>query len=95
MNSTKFIDITKPGEYGFELEEAVRLCETAKDFSVRIVVPDKCDIKSVLDDLYDFVKDSVKTVSEFVSAKQNRISFVTGSYIDVESLNSKGVDADG
>lgn len=91
----RLIDITKPGCYGEILEDAVEACECLEDHSVGILVPDVSDIKSVLDELYDLVKNSAYTVSEFVSAKPNRISFTTGSHIDVISVNNKGGEIDG
>lgn len=91
----RIIDITKPGFYGEDLEDAVESCECLEDYSVGILVPDASDIRSVLDELYDLVKDSAYTVSEFVSAKPNRISFITGSYIDVKNVNNKRGEANG
>ena len=81
------IDATKPNDNLLNnLTDAVRLCETVNRIICKVIVLNKEDINSVLDCLYDLVKDSDYTVSEFVSAKPNRISFITGSYIYVENV---------
>ena len=89
------IPYPQPGFYGDVLEDTVELCECFKNYSARIVVPDISAINAVLDELYDIVKNSAYTVSEFVNAKPDRISFVNGSYIDIESANNKKGDSNG
>jgi len=83
------IDMTTHGDHISHLTDAVRLCETAKNSLVIIIAQDKEGINSVLNILYDLVKNSSYTVSEFVRAKQYQISFINGSHIDVETANYK------
>lgn len=83
------IQKTEPEKRAEMADRAVTVCESIKDYHACIIVPDRHFAQFVLNDLYESVKDSEYTASEFVSAKKDRISFVNGSYIDIKITNNK------
>jgi len=86
------IDMTSPGYYREDIIEAIETCETKNNCSATVVVNHDCDAKSVLDYIYEIVKNSQYTVTEPVSYKQNRISFITGSYLQIETKEKETDD---
>lgn len=82
--SNVIIDLMNNDYWEREIADAVKACESEKNYSATILVPHGFDVKKLLDSLYYLVENSVYTVSDIVSYKRNRVSFITGSYIQIE-----------